>query len=920
MHVSTRLICGMIAGLLLPITAVAADYLEEARDYYDRQEYRAAVIQLKNALKEAPDNRDARLLLARIYLETGDAAAAEKEFRQARRLEAARADWVTGLAQSLLRQASFDEVLQEIEVTADDPAALAADIRVLRAQALMAQGELTQAEEQFRQALTLDDKHADAHLGLAQLAYNAGDHAQAHQLVDRALDSDRGSYSANLVKAQILAAEKRPEAVTWFDRALEARPDDIVARLGKAQALIVQGEFSAARPVVDELLEVLPENAQVTHLDGLLEFSAGNHDQALAAFNKVLSVQPKHAPAMLFLGTIHHQRGNLDQARLYLSDYLEYVPGHVPARQMLGSISLQRGEVKEAIEIMQPAAEAARDNAGYLAQLGAAYMQVGEVERAMEYLERAREIAPEALPVQAQLAMGRILQGDRETGLEELRVLTDAEGGMGYDRLLVMSYMALEDHAAALRAVEAMRNRYPDSAEAANLHAVVQLAMGERKAARQTLQQAIDADPAFSAAYINLANVEFQDGNAAAAADVLERAERQGAGSPGVLLARARLAEATGDRKGAADLYRQAYEGHENELQPGLAYADYLARNDELNKALVVLSDLDRRHPGQPRVLAKLGMVQINSGNHANAEATIKSLIEKTPENGYAYYLLGRLHLARNETGKAIAPMERALELGVEDIEARVLLTEAYAAQGQDDKALALIERTKEEYADVGLGFELEGDFHMRRQAPAEALEAYRQAYARSATRPLMTKLYRVHKTQGDAGSARTVLETWLQSYPDDTGVRLIYASDLGRAGESGAALEEYQAVLERQPDNVPALNNAAVIAAETDPERGLEYAARAYELSASRPEIIDTYGWLLLKNDRPVEAERLLKEAAVLAPHIPDIRYHLAAAYHRNGKNKAALLELREIERRFDELSRPEQARSLYQQLNSAD
>lgn len=917
MHASTKLVCSLILGSMFSMTAMAADYLQDAREYYDRKEYRAAVIQLKNALQETPDNKAARLLLAKIHLETGDAAAAEKEFRQARRLGAKREAWVRGLAQSMLLQTRFDAVLSEIEVVSSDPPALQADILVLRGQALIAKGEAERAGQHFRQALEHDGNHADARLGLAQLAFNAGDFERATEFVDAALDVDPGAYSARFIKAQILAAQELETAADWFDKALEARPDDISARLGKAKFLITQGDFARAQPEVERLRAALPDSPQVRYLAGLIDFNAGNLEPARVAFNDVLAAEPKHAPAMLFLGTIHYQEDNLDQARFYLRDYLEYVPGNIPARQMLGSIHLRQGKAREAIGIMQPGADAANDNAGYLALLGAAHMQVGEVEQAMQYLQRAREIAPEALPLQAQLAMGQILQGDSEAGLEDLRALTDGQGGMEYDRLLVMSYLALKDYPGALHAVEAMREKYPDSVETINLHGIIQLAMEERDAARKTLKAAIAQDESFTAAYINLANIEFQEGNHAEAAAILKRAEAHGAESAQILLARARLAEATGDQAGAGSLYRRAYENHEGELPPGLAYADYLARSGDPDKATAVLSGLNRRHPGDPRVLARLGMVQLDSGDLANAEASIKSLLEKTPENGHAHFLLGRVHLARDRVDQAIPALERALELGVDDIQPQVLLVESYAAEGQDEKALQLIEQTRRDYPDIGLGFELEGDFHMRREAPEKALEAYRQAYAISTTRPLMTKLYRVHKLLDQPVAARAMLEEWLQDNPEDTGIRLVHASSLSRAGETGAALQQYQAVIESEPENLAALNNAAVIAADTNPGLGLDYARRAYELASSRPEIIDTYGWLLLSNDRPQEAERLLKEAAVLAPHIPEIRYHLAVAYHRNGRDSAALLELREIEDSFDALPDAAQARSLYQKLN---
>lgn len=916
MHKRTGRTGALILGLMVFLPVLAGNYLEDARKYYADGEYRAAMIQLKNALQERPDNREARLLLARLHLETGDAAAAEKEFRQARRLEAQREEWARGLAQSLLRQRKFDQVLAQIEPTDADAPALQADIRVLRGQALMAQGETEQAEIRFRQVLERDANHLDAHLGLAQLALNAGEFEAASRHVDTALEIDRHSYSARFVKAQILSARNDAQATLWYDRALEIRPDDLSARLGKAKFLITQGEVEAARPEVEKLRDVLPDSPEIIHLTGLIEFNDGNYEPAREAFNQVLAAQPRFAPAMLLLGTIHYQQGNLDQAQLYLRDYLDYVPGHTPARQMLGGIQLRQGKPREAIEVLQPAVEAAGDNAGYLALLGMAHMQLDEVEPAMQYLERALEIAPEALPLKAQLAMGRILQGEREAGLEELQSLTDNQGGLEFDRLLVISYLALQDYDGALRAVEAMRKKHADSVEAVNLHGVVQLAMGRREAARETFNEAIERNGDFSAAYVNLANLEFRAGNLDAAAASLERAAKQGLDLPEILLARARLAEAGKDHAAAEKLYRQAHEKYEDNLQTGLEYADYLARRGEQGKALTLLATLNRRHPDQPRVLAKLGRVQINNGDLANAAATINSLVDKAPDNANAHFLLGRLYLARNQINKAIPALERAIELGVDSIEPRVLLTEAYAASGRDEKSLEQIEQIKLDYPDIGLGHELEGDFYMRDEAHALALEAYERAYASSPTRVLMTKRYRVYKAMDQPAQAREVLAAWLVSHPEDADARLIHASELSRMGEKGRALEEYKAVIEAEPENIAALNNAAVIAVESESRQGLEYARRAYELSPGRPEIIDTYGWLLLRNGRSEEAERLLKEAAVLAPHISEIRYHLAVAYHRNGKARDALLELDAIKHELDGLAEAEQAESLYREL----
>ena len=52
------------------------EYLQRAREYQAKQDWSASVIELKNALRKNPDNRDARLLLGQIYVTTGNGAPA----------------------------------------------------------------------------------------------------------------------------------------------------------------------------------------------------------------------------------------------------------------------------------------------------------------------------------------------------------------------------------------------------------------------------------------------------------------------------------------------------------------------------------------------------------------------------------------------------------------------------------------------------------------------------------------------------------------------------------------------------------------------------------------------------------------------------------------------------------------------------
>ena len=57
------LIMMFVVWPLISMAMDAGEYLDDARGYFAKMEYRAAVIQLKNALLANPDNGEARLLL-----------------------------------------------------------------------------------------------------------------------------------------------------------------------------------------------------------------------------------------------------------------------------------------------------------------------------------------------------------------------------------------------------------------------------------------------------------------------------------------------------------------------------------------------------------------------------------------------------------------------------------------------------------------------------------------------------------------------------------------------------------------------------------------------------------------------------------------------------------------------------------------
>ena len=71
-----------IAGPSFAADPAAQEFIQKAQDYRDQGKLKHAVIELKNALQENPENAEARLLLGQTYLDLTKGPAAEKEARR----------------------------------------------------------------------------------------------------------------------------------------------------------------------------------------------------------------------------------------------------------------------------------------------------------------------------------------------------------------------------------------------------------------------------------------------------------------------------------------------------------------------------------------------------------------------------------------------------------------------------------------------------------------------------------------------------------------------------------------------------------------------------------------------------------------------------------------------------------------------
>jgi len=122
---------------------------------------------------------------------------------------------------------------------------------------------------------------------------------------------------------------------------------------------------------------------------------------------------------------------------------------------------------------------------------------------------------------------------------------------------------------------------------------------------------------------------------------------------------------------------------------------------------------------------------------------------------------------------------------------------------------------------------------------------------------------------------------------------------------------------LKKSENFTPALNNLAYLYAENygSKEEALELAMRDYRQDPANPAIMDTLGYVLVKNGRAEDAGKLLEKAVTLLPGNASVCYHLALAYQKLGKKDEAIDFLRKA-LESEEFPEVKEARSLLGKL----
>jgi putative PEP-CTERM system TPR-repeat lipoprotein len=883
--------CNLISG------QSAEEHLEKARTFLVDNNANAAIIEIKNALQKDANLQEGRWMLGNLYLQMGSGEAAEKELVTAKSLGYAGADLETALLKAYMLQRKFQEVVDATDTRAK-AGSLDANDMTSRAEAFLGLNRLGEAESSYKEVLAKDDSSVNARLGLARIFMESDRIDEARSLIAEARTRAPQDPTVFIHEGDLEMRLNNPVAAeASYTQATSLAENNMAAQFGLIRAMLAQNKIDPATEALNRVDEIAPQNLMSKYFRALI--AVRNNDPELARTNllEVLKVLPTHAESLLMMAYLTFEQGQLEQSRDFLRTFLAQYPESAEGLKLLATIQIRLKEPEEAISNIRKIIDTSGEDPSLLSLLASATIEAGNINEGVTLLERAVELAPENSMLATQLATAYLNLGSVDKAVTLLKQAITSQADLLPPReLLVATYIRNKNYDAATSSAEELIKLKPELASSYNLLGTALNASGKAELAMAQFELALTKDPEFIPALYNLARLELVAEKTDAAEQHYRKILQIDPNHVQTLLELARIESQRGQIDKMIGLIEQARTGNPDSLGPRLLLGRHYMATGDTQKLLEIANESIKVSPDNPDVQLLLGQAQRMTGKTDDALRTLTALLGRMPDTAAVIFELAQVQLQRTDYEAARGHLQGVLKLEPEHPGALSASIELAIRQNDTELARTYTEQLKKQQPDAPDTHILIGDTFFAEGNYAEAITSYEQAYKAARTFTLTARLSQAYEKAGDIDKAQAILEEWRTANPDDVRGDLLIGGLSMRKNDKESARTHYEKVLAKAPENIVALNNLSWLYLETDIDRAYQLAEKASKAAPEDAGIMDTMGWVLVKQGKNEQGIPLIQKALAKYPESPVIRYHLAYALAATGDKVQAKSEIRKV------------------------
>lgn len=873
--------------------------LSKARDYLERRENVAAVLELKALLDKQPSLAPARALLARSLLETGDVAGAEVELKRAKDLGLPVEQFAATEARLFLQQGALQKLITEhggrrLKDSADD-----VDLRVSVAAARLVSGQQAEARQVLDELIGSAPDNARLALIHARLLAAEGKTDEALTVVQKVLSKSATNSSAWQLKAELLQIKAAPltEIVAAYDEALKVDPKNPAAHAQMIEYLLARGDVKNAVVRAQAFVAAEPNNVRARFLNALVALRNGDLKIArerIQLLSKSIGDNPR---VLLLAGTIDFELGSLLEAETALSKAINIAPEFDAARLMLARTRLKVGNVPKALADLQPLLERKPVSADALMTAGEIALRQGDYVNAEVYLRQASSQRPGDTTARTALALINVASGRDEKGFEELRSIAAVDTGVSANLALISNQMAKGLYAEALKSIDDLERKQPGKPLAPSLTGDLELSRGRVDAARTAFEQALTRDPTYWPSIVSLSEMDAKESRFESAIrrfDALIKANPKHVQAQMAIL---NLKIQSGVEKDKlipplVDFIKLVPQAPE----PRLALVRLRIERFQPKLALEAAQEGLAALPDNIDMLDSVGLAHMAAGEHAQAMAAFTKITNLRARSPHGHMRIAELSLSMRDNPGAKRALRKALQAKPDYLPAQGALMRLALQEGRQDEAKAVAREVQVQRPREAVGFIMESNCDIHGKNFSAAIAALQKALEREPTTKLAMRVHGTMLVAKQSEEAARFSAKWLERNPQDE-VFIYHLGDTAMARKDWETAErQYLAVLKLAPRNAAAANNIAWARLSSGKPGALDYAKQASSWNPRSPGILDTLADCLIAAGQPKEAAEAQRQALAIAPTMHAVRLKLAKSLVAVGDKQAAAKELEQL------------------------
>ncbi|GAA0298250.1 hypothetical protein GCM10009128_16300 [Psychrosphaera haliotis] len=838
----------------------SAEYVDSANKSLENKDYKTAIIELKNAIKQEPNEASARFLLGKVYLDLKQYSFAEKELERALDYGYA-ANEVIPLLSKVYQKNGTNKSLFKLTSKAKGlkPKDLA-ELKFYQIQAYVKAGNDAKANAMIDELKGISGGGPYSKLAFVYDLILKSEFDGAIGQLNEILERYKNQQDALKIKANLQLRLQKPEAAAQtYEEYVAAYPDEPEVKYVLAQLYSDLGQPNKAEVIVDDLLATYPKQPILLQIKSTALMQDKNYKDALDYAERSLTINPEDSSTRLVAGVSSYMTQDFEKSESHLTLVASLLKADHPALRMLADAQIRLGRSLDANETVKMFDNINEDDAGLLAGLGQALLKDGEINKAKDVLNKQPDEL-ESAAARAGVATLKLSLNDvsgivdLEQALAEMGQDNATETPVNKEQLevtLVQAYISTSQYDKALEIAKKWKQSQESEVKGWMLEAKINAIQGDFDSSRSALESGLKVEPENSIIKFQLIELlplktDLQKQNMLAELDKLLVT------SPTFLPAITKhylLSRVLKQPQTMTAHLEKLIENNPNNSIFHVTLGRLQVAEQDFSGSVKSFENAKRLNNKPAPYWELLANSYIKTASFDKTKALYQEWYQAQPNDPKAIIGMIKLYDGSGEFKKAIELAQSyENQIGGNNLEIRGLHAYLLARTGQFKLAQAKVDKLPEQVKSLPLLKTTIGILQLAENDLGNAVLNLTDAYkANPSSMNANWMINAIARYQG-IDAALSATKTHIEKFPKDELNTLRYAQ-LQTSRNENEAIEHYKKVIALNDLNFVAHNNLAYLYSEAkNYSQALKHAEKAKEMKPNDGRVLDTLGTIELK------------------------------------------------------------------------